>query len=745
MKIEALLERLQQLSWYRGQIEIIKEIVGQEPCYAELKEPLPSALQRYLERRGIQLYTHQARAIELLREGKHVILTTPTASGKTLAFNLPVYEKLSQTETGTALYLYPLKALANDQLTNLQQLETATGLNLFTSLYDGDTPEHRRPKIRERARLILSNPYAIHQYLSWHHQWKRFWQNLQFVVIDEAHWYRGVFGSNVAMLLRRLSRILEFYGATPQFVLASATMANPLEHARKLTGQNFSLVAEDASGRGRRFFVFWNPLKNEARSVHRQTSDLLVEHVNADLQTLCFTVSRKLAELTVLWAQHTTQQALAAYRAGYLPEDRRRIERELKTGTLHGVAATNALELGIDIGDLDSVIISGYPGTVISTWQQAGRAGRGRQDALITLVGFENPLDQYFMHHPDRFFERPHEHAIVDLENEHILLSHLMCAAAELPVRESDQLLFGRNLDDLLRALETQKLVQKTPLGWVYRGMARPAEVVSLDSISSQTVRILCDGQILETIEYQRALEEAHPGAVFLHQGETLLIESLNLNQGIAVARRGDVDYYTDTLKSTEIRVRSLQATKHLGEFELNIGEVLVREQVLGFRVMRFDKPLGVHALDSPTTEFETVAVWLTLPTSLRDQIKHAGVDWAGGLHAAEHALIAITPFFAMCDRWDIGGLSTPLHKDTDLATIFIYDGFQGGIGIAEKAFEVFSQLAQTTYELVRDCPCEAGCPSCIYSPKCGHGNEPLDKRAALLILSELVRAAENF
>jgi DEAD/DEAH box helicase domain-containing protein len=744
MRIESLIEHLQHLDWYQGQMAFIKEIPAREPRYAELQPPLPTALQRHLDRRGIRLYTHQARAIELIRAGKHVILTTPTASGKTLAFNLPIFERLSREEKATALYLYPLKALANDQLRALQELETSTNLNFQTSVYDGDTPEHLRPKIRQRARIILSNPYALHQYLPWHSKWKRFFENLRFIVLDEAHGYRGVFGSNVSMLMRRFTRLLEFYGAKPQFVLASATMANPLEHAQKLTRQAFSLVAEDGAAHGRRFFVFWDALRNEARSVHRQTSDLFAQHVNADLQTLCFTVSRKMAELTTLWAQRATRKALAAYRAGYLPKDRRRIEQALKDGTLNGVATTNALELGVDIGGLDSVIISGYPGTVLSTWQQAGRAGRGLSDSLVTLVAFANLLDQFFIRHPERFFERPHEHAILDLGNEYILLGHLMCAAAELPIREGDEKFFGPRLAELLTSLQAEGLIQKTPMGWVYRGLARPAEVVSLDHISAQTVRLLCEGEVLETIERRRALEAAHPGAVFLHQGETFLMESLHLSQGIALARRADVDYHTDALKATEIRVRRVHVNKRWGEFELRLGEVAVQEQVIGYRVVRYDKPLGVQALDLPATEFETVALWFTLPGSLREKISQAGWDWAGGLHAAEHALIAMTPFFAMCDRWDIGGLSTPLHLDTGTATIFIYDGFQGGIGITEKTFQLFSQLVQTTHELVRDCPCEAGCPSCIYSPKCGHGNQLLDKRAARIILAELLVGAHG-
>jgi DEAD/DEAH box helicase domain-containing protein len=744
MKIESFLERLRQSENYRNQIESVKIFSAQEPVYVTLSKSLPNAIENYLDRKNIRLYSHQARAIELIREQKNVLITTPTASGKTLAFNLPIFERLAQSKTGTALYLYPLKALCNDQLNSLQQLEAGTMIKLGANIYDGDTPEHQRPKIREKSRIILSNPYALHQYLSWHHKWKRFFENLQFVVLDEAHWYRGVFGANVSLLLRRLERIVSFYCARPQFILSSATMANPLEHARKLTGQHFSIIAEDGSGRGRKYFVLWNALKNQERSAHRQASDLLVQSVNADLQTLCFTFSRKLAELTVMWTQGATHKNVATYRAGYLPEERRQIEKALKEGALNGVAATNALELGIDVGGLDSIILSGYPGTMLSTWQRAGRAGRSGQDALITLMGFENPLDQYFMRHPDHFFERPHEHAVIDLDNEHILLPQMMCAAAELPLRETEREIGGEKTEALLAALEAQKLIHKTPMGWVYRGMARPADVVSLDSISSQTVRLLCEGQVLETLEYNRALEEAHPGAVFLHRGETLLIESLNLGQSVATARRSDVDYYTETLKSTQIRIRGVQGHQKFGEFDLSYGDVLTQHQVIGYRTMRFDKPLGVHALESPQTEFETVALWLTLPIELRDTIKKYGLDWSGGLHAAEHALIAMIPFLALCDRWDIGGLSTALHSETGLPTIFIYDGFLGGIGIAEKAFELFSQLVKHTHELVRDCACEKGCPSCIYSPKCGNGNEPLDKNAALIILAALAEATKT-
>lgn len=740
MKIDALVKKLKSQDWYNDQIEIIKEIQQKEAAHAELKEPLPEQLQRYLVEQSIKLYTHQVEAIERIRAGENVAITTPTASGKTLAFNLPIFEQLCKDRKATALYLYPLKALANDQLKAIRDIETATRIDLNANVYDGDTPAHIRPRIRENSRIVLSNPYALHQYLPWHHKWRRFFKNLKFIVIDEAHRYRGVFGSNVAMLIRRLRRILDYYSADPQFVLSSATFANAEEHAKKLTGKRFVLIAEDGSAHGPKYFIFWNPLKHLGRSVHRQTGDLLTLHVSAGLQTLCFTISRALAELVARWAREDVpQKKITAYRAGYLPEERREIERGLKQREIAGVASTNALELGMDIGGLDSVIISGYPGTVISTWQQAGRAGRGRDPAVVTLVAFENPLDQYFMKHPQEFFERPHEHAIIDLENEHILMGQLMCAAAELPLKEPEERFFGRGMKERLNPLEKENLLQKTPLGWIYKGVARPVDMVSLDSISDQTVEVICEGELLETIDLRRACWEVHPGAVFLHLGETYLVKELDPDEGVAIVAKEDVDYYTEPLETSEVTILQEREQRRFADLKLSLGEVHVRERVIGYRVRKYDHTVGVQGLDLSPIDFETVGLWFTLPKKVERAARSAGRDWAGGLHGAEHALIAMTPFYAMCDRWDIGGVSTPFHQDTGRATIFIYDAFPGGIGISEKACSLFEELTKATYKLIKDCPCEEGCPSCIYSPKCGNRNEPLDKEAALMILIEML------
>ncbi len=719
----------------------LKRLPAREAQYAAPNAPLPEPLERFLSERGLKLFTHQVETLEGARRGENVMLTTPTASGKTLAFNLAVFEKLYYDPEATALYVYPLKALTQDQLRTLQSLEKATGIEARAAVYDGDTPEHLRPKIREEARIILTNPHALHQYLPWHHKWKRFWKNLKFVVLDEAHVYRGVFGSNVAFLLRRLRRIVECYGAKPQFILSSATTANPEEHSEKLTGLRFHVIRESGAPQGERFFLLWNPLAYPEHSVHRQTSELLAYLASRGLQTLCFTVSRKLAELIAIWAEELSdlKGAIAAYRAGYLPQERREIEHKLKTGELQGVASTTALELGIDVGSLDAVIISGYPGTVSSTWQMAGRAGRGADPSLVIFMGFENPLDQYLLKHPEHLFEKPHEHAIVDLENPYIVMGHAMCASAELPLHpQKDRKYLGERVGEALRSLERQKLVHKTPTGWVYRGMARPVDVVPLDHISERSVTVLCDDRVLEVLEYRRALGEAHPGAVLLHRGETYVIEDLDLQAGIARAVRQDVEYYTDALRSVDLHLRKTLEKRKTPWGVLAVGEVDVVERVTAYRVRRYDKTLGVHPLDLPPVEFETVALYFTLPEELEQQILDEGRDWAGGLHAAEHALIAMTPYHAMCDRWDVGGLSTPHHPDTNAATIFLYDGYPGGIGIAEKIFELFPDLVRVTHELIRDCGCETGCPSCIYSPKCGNQNEPLDKQAALALLEFL-------
>src|SRR5271157_827105 len=729
---------------YEGQIVHVEEIDEREPSFDDVNHILQPTLREYLNSHKIRLYSHQAKAIDLALDGKNVIITTPTASGKTLAFNVPVFEKLLVDKKATALYLYPMKALSNDQLKTLQSMDAEIGTKAHPLVYDGDTPQSARAGIRDTSRIIVSNPYAIHRYLSWHDKWRRFFSGLKYVVIDEAHTYRGVFGSNMAMLIRRLRRILKRYGADPQFILSSATVANPEELSFKLTGKQFEVVSKDGSGRGKKYFMFWDPpLEGETRgSTHQETMRLMVNELDHGMQTLCFTASRKMAELIAKWSREydngRLRNEIASYRAGYLPEDRRRIENDFKSMRLKGVTSTNALEVGIDIGSLDSVIISGYPGTRISTWQQAGRAGRGVNESLVTLVAFDNPLDQFYMKHPEQFFRARNEEAVIDLHNPYILMGHLMCASAEMPLTAGDSAYFG-DISEVMEALGATDIIRRTPRGMVYAGSKSPSEIVSLNSISSQTVKVMCGSELLETMETSRACSDAHQGAVLLHQGETYIIEDLDLKLGIAKALKKDVDYYTEALKLSDVEIKKERMHKTVNGIDIHVGDVTVTEQYYEYAMKRYEKLLGYFPMDLPPQTFESVAVWFTLSEEMHQQMLGEHKDFNGGIHAVEHAMIAMSPLFALCDRWDLGGLSTPNHPDTNLPTIFIYDAYEGGIGIAEKCYELFPELTKATLELVRDCECKEGCPACIYSPKCGNKNKPLDKAVAKDILEKIL------
>ena len=733
---------------YRNRVVHTEISEPELPQFGTLEVPPGDTLASYLTHHRIHLYSHQCDAINRIWSGKNVIITTPTASGKTLAFNLPVFEELERDNGARALYLYPTKALSNDQLATLEQMVQFTGISARPAIYDGDTPQSKRAAIRENSRIIMSNPHELHQVLSWHAKWRPFFSNLKFIVIDEAHRYRGVFGSHIALLLRRLVRLCHFYGSSPQFILSTATLANPLEFAGKLTGQSFVLVDDDGSPHGRKHFVLYNPFYDGIgeRSTYQETKDLLVSCVKENLQTLCFTGSRKMAELVTMWTREDIRrssarlaESISAYRAGYLPEERRVIEHQLKEGTIKGVVSTNALELGIDVGSLDAVIIAGYPGTMMSTRQQAGRAGRKGEDSLAVLVAFANPLDQYFMRHPQHFFSRSHENAIIDTENPYIVSGHLLCAAAELPLRETtDRPYFGEKFPDLLSELASSDLIRKTSRGWVYSGRGRAADAVNLDGIPGSTFRILCHGRLLETMDRAQAYREAHKGAIMLHQGETYVVNEMDLENHTIRVTETDVDYYTQPLKEVDLSIIELLETRMVHGARCAFGEVEVTEQYTGYKLKRKDTLIGVEPLDLPPITFRTKAFWVIPTPDTEHRVKDSNLDLAGGLHGAEHAIIALMPLHVMCDRWDIGGLSSPAFGEHCEPTVFVYDGYEGGIGLAEKAYELLPDVFSSAHELVRDCGCDEGCPSCIYSPKCGNDNQPLDKEATILILNSL-------
>jgi DEAD/DEAH box helicase domain-containing protein len=749
MKPEAIVTALKLSPRYGSRVEHVEVLPPREAVYETPEEDLPLEIGDYLTRKKIKLYCHQSAAIDYLRAGKNVLITTPTASGKTLAFNLPVLADLSLDETATALYIYPAKALANDQLKVLKDLEEECGISVTPGIYDGDTPPSRRARVRESSRIIITNPHELHQVLPWHYKWQTFLMNLRYVVLDEAHRYRGVFGSNVALLIRRLRRLCLYYGAQPRFVLSTATLADPLEFGEKLTGLSFELVNSNGSPSGRKQFVFYNPFFDGAGelSTHQETRDLFLYLIRHGLQTLCFTSSRRMAELIARWSREAvhsddpeTAARIAAYRGGYLPEERRNIESGLKKGHLRGVTSTNALELGIDVGHLDGVIISGYPGTVMSTWQQAGRAGRGREESMAILVAFQNPLDQYLMKHPEAFFGKPHEHAIVDLANPYIVSGHLLCAAAEMPlIPGEEQALSDVPLEELLAVLGKENLLQGTPHGWIYTGKGRAHEAVGLDQIGRDVYRVVCEGKLLETMDTAQAYREAHQGAVHLHQGETCVVEAFDREGHVIEVKRKTVDYYTQVLRVVDLRVLEEIRRMSAAGIDSCFGELDVKEEFTGYKIIRNDRIEGREPLDLPPLIFRTMGLWFTISDETRQRIFQAKLHFGGGLHGIEHAMIGILPLQVMCDRWDIGGLSTPGHADTGRPTIFIYDGYEGGIGLAEKAYDLLPEMIRMTYELVRDCPCDAGCPACVYSPKCGNENKPLDKIAARIILEDLL------
>jgi len=743
------IEGLKRLEGYKGQIEHVEYLPPKKEKQGTLDYRLPSPLQQFLDNRKIKLYRHQTEAVNLARKGENIVIATPTASGKTMAFNLPVFDALMSDPEARALYIYPMKALENDQLRTLSIIEKETGINVNPRIYDGDTPRDDKRVIRDQSRIILTNPHGLHYYLAWHHQWRTFYSNLKFIIVDESHTYRGVFGSHIALLFRRINRICEYYGSNPQFILSSATIANPEEHSKKLTGKDFHIISEDSSESGNKSFIFWNPPFVDdgptRRSTHQEARTLLGYCVEQELQTLCFATSRKMAELVAVWVKQDLNQidpgladTVHAYRAGYLPEARRKIERGLKNREISGVVTTNALELGIDIGSLDCVIMAGYPGSIISTWQQAGRAGRLIDDSYVFLVGYQNPLDQYFMNHPKEFFNRGPENAYINLDNPYINAGHVACASKELPLTDEDMEHF-EGYDQVVDELSKRGLIIKGKWGWTYSGPDRPETKVKLTNISDQTVVIKLGSRVLETMDINQAYREAHKGAVIIHQGEPFRVNKLDLDKLEAQVEEMDDGYYTTAFKTVDIFSEETTGELNNG-INSGLGKVKVTEFYESYRLMKFDKQVDQRPLDLPPLKLQTTGFWFTIPSEIVNRVSDLGLNVDGGIHAIEHAMIAVAPLHAMCDPRDLGGVSTPNHRDTQGPTIFIYDGYKGGIGLSEKLYTLLPELLQTTLNLVQDCKCEEGCPSCIYAPKCGNNNEPLDKRAAVEILRSLIR-----
>ena len=911
----------------------VAEQPGRSAEFADWPAWADADLVAALRAQGVERpWTHQAEAASLAIEGRHVVISTGTASGKSLAYQLPVLSKLTEDPRACALYLSPTKALGADQLRAVSSLDIP---GVRAASYDGDTPMAERDWVRAHARWVFTNPDMLHRgILASHARWARLFRKLEYVVVDECHGYRGVFGSHVALLLRRLQRVARHYGSSPVFVLASATTAGPTEFASRLTGQECVAVTEDASPRGARTVALWEPPLLEdfsgengapvRRSAGAEAGRILAELVVEGARTLAFVRSRRGAELTALGARRILNEVdgklaeqVAAYRAGFLPEERRQLERALLSGELLGVATTNALELGVDIAGLDAVVLAGYPGTLASFWQQAGRAGRAGDDALVVFVARDDPLDTYLVHHPAAILDRPVETAVLDPANPYVLAPQLACAAAELPLTMGELEVFGgAAAREVLDSLVAERMLRRRPSGWYWTSRDRPQYEVDIRGSGGEQVAVVeaDTSRLLGTVDPGAACTTVHPGAVYLHQGSSYVVDELDLESGIALVHAEDPEWTTSAREVADIAVLATHERVEYGGVTVCVGDVAVTSQVVGYLRRRpSGEILDQVALDLPEQKLETRAVWYTITDALlcgedcaqqvaesevvgsagnpapsgkdRDvaaagegtkgtdralpggagstvgdgasgsvtalpaggavtddgaaphagttdggavtddraaphagttdggavtddgAVRHSGAETDGGaaprggaetddraaprggaatndgavpcggavsggdavsgagaadgsvndrapggagleparipgaLHAAEHAAIGLLPLFATCDRWDIGGVSTALHADTGEATVFVHDGYPGGAGFADRGFAALVPWLAATREAIVSCECPAGCPSCVQSPKCGNGNDPLDKAGAVAVLDTVLGA----
>ncbi len=786
MDAARFIERLKLAPEYRGQIVHVENIPARQARYGDVVPPLHPRVAAILAKVGIErLYTHQAQAIQAIREGRDVAIVTSTASGKTLCYNAPVLERLAVDPGAKALYLFPTKALAQDQLRGLLRYrEIDPDMPIVAGTYDGDTPPNARRKLRDEGNIILTNPDMLHQgILPRHPSWGPFFANLAFVVIDEMHTYRGVFGSNVACVIRRLERICEHYGSSPQFICCSATIANPKELAEKLIDRRVTLVDDDGAPRGPKKFVFWNPPFVDAARVERGSSSveaerLLVELVRDRVQTITFVKARVVAELIYRFAQERLQQispslarAIKPYRGGYLPEERREIERRLFSGELLGVTSTNALELGIDIGSLDAAILTGYPGTIASTWQQAGRAGRGQEEALVVLVGQSTPIDQYLMSHPEYFFGRATEGAVIDPHNPYILARHLRCAAFELPLGAKDIARFGEYMPAILEILEEQREVVRRGNRWYWSHPSYPSEAVKLRNASDNTYTIVDTTQdpaqtaagrdrrppsvkdtaanrVIGTMDELSAFEQIHPEAIYLHDGETYFVSQLDVDKKVAFVEKADVDYFTQSISESTVKIENEQESAKFHKATASFGDVTVTSLVYMFKKIKFHgrESIGFGKVSLPPQVMGTVAFWLVPPISTLNLVRRWGRDPSEGLYGIGNVITEVVPLYAMCDPRDVGAVVDSLN--TGSPTLFVYDRYPGGVGFAERAYRSLEDVLRACLELVKGCRCEDGCPSCVGAPVPPFAqNDPdlsprgriPDKEAALIILHDLL------
>ena len=766
-----------------GVVTHVSQVPARTGAPADWPEWVPDDVRAAYAASGItRPWSHQAEAAEHAWQGRHVVVATGTASGKSLAYQLPLLSALgrgARTEPDpaeglagarsnaarrgpTALYLSPTKALAADQFRRINELGVHS---VRAAMYDGDTSREMRTWARTHADLLLTNPDMLHHaLLPGHERWASFLRRLEYVVVDECHAYRGVFGSHVALVLRRLRRLAERYGASPVFVLASATVSEPAASASHLVGAPVVAVTADGSPRGAVTVVLCEPpftdLTGEGgaplrRSATAVTAGMLTDLVIDGVRTVAFVRSRRGAEGVAASARRALAEVspglenrVAAYRAGYLPEERRVLERDLLSGDLLGVAATPALELGVDVAGLDAVLIVGYPGRLSSFWQQAGRAGRTGGESLVALVARDEPLDMYLVHHPEALLGRPVEATVFDAGNPYVLGPHLCAAAQEFPLAEGDAAYFGADLVPIADSLVERGWLRRRPTGWFWTKRERATEMADLRGTGGPLVRLVDadSGRLLGTVDAAAAHTTAHPGAIYLHQGEPWLVDSLDLADAVALVVPGDPDLTTTARELTEIRIVATTESRAGRGVSSAFGVVDVTNQVIAYQRRRVisGEVLGEEPLDLPPRSLRTRAVWWTVTDAVMTSCGLDPADVPGSAHGAEHAAIGLLPLFASCDRWDIGGVSTARHEDTGMLTVFVYDGHPGGAGFAERGYAALTEWLAATRDAIAECRCESGCPSCVQSPKCGNGNNPLDKAGAVRLLSTFLAATDT-
>jgi DEAD/DEAH box helicase domain-containing protein len=744
METRTFLEQLSSHRFFENQVTHIEELPERLSVYQDVPGGLHEAVEKVLDRLGIKkLYSHQATAIEKIRQGKNVVIVTGTASGKTLCYTIPIVEALLEDSQATMLSIYPTKALAQDQLRGLTSFQSQElGIQFLAGTYDGDTPQNLRRRIRDGANIVLTNPDMLHQgILPQHARWNRFFTNLRYVVIDEVHAYRGVFGSHLANVMRRLARICRHYGSAPQFICSSATIANPKEHAERICSAAMEVVDNDGSPRGPKKFILWNPpplkaaasgtsenwrVGGDRRSPIQEAVELMTALVKEGIQTIAFVRTRLAAELIFKDCRDMLRpvsrrlaESIHAYRGGYLPEERREVERKLANKEILGVSSTNALELGIDIGSLDACIMVGYPGTIASLWQQSGRAGRGREESVVFLIAQNAPIDQYLMAHNDYLFAQNPENAVVDADNPHVVVGHLKCAVNELPLNDDDAESFGPYAETVLELLEEDKSVSHIGENWYWASSEYPAANVNLRNIAGPvyTIQDESEGErVIGTMDEISALSQLHNHAVYIHGADTYFVNKLDLTEKIAFVERRDLDYYTQSVQTSQIQIEEKELEKGWRGSLLGYGDVTITTSIPMFKKIRFHSrdSLGFEKLELPPQLLETVAFWFAPPEEIVRQMIRNKLLVGEALIGIANVLVEVAPVFVMCDTQDIGAVVDAKNLNRD--ALFLHDRYPGGMGYAHRCLEKFDEIIQTVAEVIRNCRCEDGCPSCVGS-----------------------------